>query len=382
MLLHAAPDRSPASPIVPSAPDNVVRAMHDDAVDAAFRQALDVGVSLHRHMVRARLVSARMVALQRSGKVGYHSASIGEEAAIVGAVLGMRETDWIFPGAREWYAALARGLPLGAYVHQAFGSTDDPAKGHAAPDHVPARQFHVVPPSGVVGAHLPQAVGAAWAARIAKQDVAALALFGAEVAESGDFHNALNFAGVFKAPAVFVCRSGPAKRIADRAVAYGLASARVDGGDALAVYTVVKAAVARATEGKGATLIEVIVPSVAGLTLLANDDHVLDSARVLDLGADDPLTRLGRVLTHESLDGRGAAAFADEVRAELDDAVSAAERAGAPPPTTIFDHVYAGVPAHLAAQRRMLLEAPRSDAEGATSSGGAGEAQPLQNRGG
>jgi TPP-dependent pyruvate/acetoin dehydrogenase alpha subunit len=286
-----------------------------------------------------------MVALQRRGTIGYHASSIGDEAAIVGSVLAMRPGDWVFPGAREWYAALARGLPLATYVHHAFGSAQDPAKGHSAPDHAPARSHHVVPPSGVVGAHLPQAVGAAWAAKIAREDVAVLALFGAEVAEGGDFHNALNFGGVFKTPVVFVGRAAQGKRLADRAVAYGLANAQVDGGDALAVYSVVKAALARATEGKGSTLVELVMPSFPELA--ARDDDAFASGDLVDLGAADPLTRLRRTV------GNADADIAD-VKRELDDAISAAERAGAPSPATIFENVYAGVPAHLAAQRRNL----------------------------
>jgi pyruvate dehydrogenase E1 component alpha subunit len=350
-MQHVAPPPTPSPPV----PPDVVRAMRGDSVEAPFRAALEHGALLHRHMVRARAISARMVALQRAGKIGYHTTSIGEEAAIVGAVLAMRSTDWIFPGAREWYAALARGLPLATYVHHAFGSAQDPARGHAAPDHVPAKKLHVVPPSGVIGAHLPQAVGAAWAAKIRREDVAALALFGAEVAEGGDFHNALNFAGVFKAPVVFVCRTGSGRASGtDRAVAYGLANARVDGGDALAVFTVVQAALARATEGKGATLVEVVSPVLPKLAALA-DDGVLESTDLLDLGAEDPLTRLRRVLVNASPEERSGA-IAEEARVELDEAILAAERAGAPAPATIFEHVFANVPAHLAAQKREMRD--------------------------
>ncbi len=351
-MQHTATDPSPAAPSAPATADDLVRALRDDGVDAAFRPALDLGAALYRHMVRARVVSARMVALQRAERVGFHTSSIGEEAAIVGSVLAMRETDWVFPGAREWYAALARGLPLATYIHHAFGSAEDPAKGHAAPDHAPARKVNVVPPSGVIGAHLPQAVGAAWAAKIKKENVAVLALFGAEVAEGGDFHNALNFAGVFKAPVVFVCRAKRGKRrIDDRAVAYGLASARVDGGDALAVLTVVKAALARATEGKGATLVEVVSPVLSKLASL--EDAALAGGDVLELGEDDPLTRLRRALAREKRIELGAQeTIAHDVGAELDAAIVAAERAGSPALATIFEDVYAGVPAHLAAQRR------------------------------
>ncbi len=308
------------------------------------------GTALYRHMVRARVISGRMVALQRRGAIGYHSASIGDEAAIVGAVLAMRPSDWIFPGAREWYAALARGMPLATYVHHAFGSAEDPAKGHSAPDHAPARTLHVVPPSGVVGAHLMQSVGVAWAAKIAREDVAVLTLFGAEVADGGDFHNAMNFAGVFKTPVVFVGRAFGDRRLADRAVAYGLANARVDGSDALAVFSVVRAALARATDGRGATLVEVTMPSFPELA--SREDAAFESGDLVDLGATDPVTRLRSALSG-GVDARG---HVDEVRRELDEAIAAAERAGAPLPATIFDHVYAGVPAHLAAQRRLLTD--------------------------
>ncbi len=310
---------------------------------------VDAKAVLLAHMVRARLVSARMVALQRSERIGFHTSSIGEEAAIVGAALAARAEDWVFPGAREWAAALVRGMPLGTYVHHAFGSANDPAIGHASPDHAPARAFRIVPPSGVLGAHLPQAVGAAWAAKVKKERVATVALFGAEVADGGDFHNAVNFAGVFKAPVVFVCRGPAAKRISDRGVAYGIATARVDGGDAVAVHAVVREALVRTAEGKGPTLIEAVSPVLPLLSTL--DDAALASGDVLDLGSADPIVRL--LASGGSGPGLSAIDVA-AIRAELDGAVAAAEAAGPPAPATLFDHVYAGMPAHLAAQRQKL----------------------------
>lgn len=278
--------------------------------------------ALLRHMVRARAVSVRMVALQQAGRVGYHASSIGDEAVVVAATLAAAEQDWLFPSMRDWAAALTRGMPLAKYVHHAFGSKEDPALGHAAPDHAPSRAFRVVPPSGVAGAHLPQAVGAAWAARTRKEPMRAIALFGAEALDTGDFHNALNFAGVFKAPVVFVCRAP----VAERAVAYGIASAKVDGGDALAVHEMVAAALQR----EGATIIEAIPP------------RFTDPANLRDLGPEDPISRLGGSPTDAAIEQ------------ELDAAIAAAEAAGPPPKSSLFDHVYAEVPAHLHAQARSL----------------------------
>lgn len=282
-------------------------------------------MDLLSHMVRARAVSARMVRLQRDGKIGYHASSIGDEAVIVGAAMAARAGDWLFPGGREWAAALVRGLPVETYVHHAFGSARDPALGHAAPDHAPARAFHVVPPSGIPGAHLPQGVGAAWAARTRKEDVAAIVLFGREAIDTGDFHNAMNFAGVMKAPVVFVCRAP----VADRAVAYGLASAVVDGGDARAVFAVVRAAIARG----GPTLIEAVPPALGDLAT---------QSELHDLGPEDPLRRMGAPASYAAIE------------AELDAAIAAAEAAGPPAASTIFDHVYAAVPPHLAVQRESV----------------------------
>ncbi|HVH41167.1 MAG TPA: thiamine pyrophosphate-dependent enzyme, partial [Labilithrix sp.] len=143
-------------------------------------------------------------------------------------------------------------------------------------------------------------------------------------------------------------------RVADRAVAYGLASARVDGGDALAVFSVVKAALARTTEGKGPTLIEAVSPVIDGLASL--DDEALASGDVLDLGESDPLVRLRRALALAKLVELGVEeSIAHDVRVELAGAITAAESAGPPAPSTIFEHVYAGVPAHLAAERQKLI---------------------------
>lgn len=328
----------------PSSADGLIHAVRSDGtVDAAFRSALEVGVSMYQHMVMLRLLSARMVELQRTEKIAFHSSSIGEEAAIVGAALAGRPNDWLFPSVREWGVAIVRGLPLATYLHHAFGSGADPAKGHSPPDHPPGRAVRVVPASGLPGAHVPQAVGGAWAAKIQKHDVATIALFGDSASAGGDLHNALNFAGVFKVPCVFVCREDgrvPASG-RSRETAYGLASARVDGSDPLAVLSVVRAALARAARGEGATLIDAVTTpsSVAG-------------AEVLSLGDSDPLVRFRRTLEREGLlDAAADEAIAKDVRARIDAAVSEAESAGPPARSTIFDDVYAQVPAHLAAQR-------------------------------
>jgi TPP-dependent pyruvate/acetoin dehydrogenase alpha subunit len=322
--------------------------------------ALADGLALYRHMVTLRLVSARMVDLQRSEKIAFHASCLGEEAVIAATAMAARDDDWVFPGTREWGAALVRGLPISAYVHHAFGSGADAAKGHSAPDHPPARKYRVAPASGIPGAHVTQAVGAAWAAKIKKHDVAALAIFGDAANSTGDLHNALNFAGVFKPACVFVCRQdgrAPSAHSDERAVAYGIAHARVDGSDALAVLTLVRAALARATLGNGATLIEATTRPLS--PVLPVETWQRGGAELLALGETDPLAVLRQVLQRESLlDTAADDAIARDVRAAIDAAVAEAERAGPPARSTIFDDVYAEVPAHLEAQKAQKESSP------------------------
>jgi TPP-dependent pyruvate/acetoin dehydrogenase alpha subunit len=319
----------------------------------------DFARSFYKHMVRLRLVSARMVELQRTEKIGFHASCLGEEAVVVGAAVGARESDWIFPGAREWGAAIVRGMPIQTYVHHAFGSALDPAKGRASPDHVPGRRWRIAPPSGVTGAHLPQAVGCSWAAKLAKDDVVALALFGEGATSTGDFHNAMNFAGVFKTPTVFVCRNNgraagtPASRqtksesFADKAIAYGIASVKIEGAHPLEVVSTIRAAVARAAEGRGATLVEIVTQPFTG----SLPDGFWVSA-ALGVGDSDPLVLLRHYLEREDILDHGENEnLVAEVRADIDAAVVVAERAGAPASATMFDDVFAEVPAHLARQK-------------------------------
>lgn len=329
--------------------------------DASRLDAADEARVLYRHMLTLRLLSARMVDLQRTSKVALHTSCLGEEAVIAAATLAARASDWVFPGAREWGAAIVRGLPIEAYVHHAFGTSHDAAKGHSAPDHPPARMYRVAPASGVAGAHVPQAVGAAWAAKIKKDDVATVAIFGDAANGTGDLHNALNFAGVFKPACVFVCRvDGRAPRPAiahDRAVAYGLASARVDGSDALAVLALVRAALARGSAGLGATLIEAETHPLT--PTLADEIWQRGGAELLALGEADPLVILRRVLERDKLlDAAADEALARDVRALIDAAVRAAEQAAPPARATIFDDVYAKVPAHLEAQKAQKESLP------------------------
>lgn len=345
----------------PAVPDPKAPEGAEPLAARARRDALAAAPAAFRHALRLRMVSARMVELQREGRVAFHAAVVGEELAVVATALAAREADWVFPGTREWGVAIVRGLPLATYFQHAFGTALDPAKGHSAPDHAPARAHRVAPASGVVGAHLPQAVGFAWAAKSRREEVATLAIFGDGATSTGDFHNAVNFAGVFRAPAVLVCRNNgragaaattrpmKAGSVAEKAVAYGVASARVSGEDPIEILAVVREALLRAAEGKGATLVEIVT----------HPPESLEGVDLFSLPGTDALASLRRALEESGrLDAAAVAVMRGEIAAEIDAAVAAAEKGAPPPPETLFDDVYAHVPAHLAAQRALASAHP------------------------
>src|SRR3954447_25819450 len=203
-LAAAVPTKHPRNPNDVLAP-GVIRVMRDDGtVDPALDPGLSDAelVSLYTTMVRVRILDDRLVALQRRGRIGFHIGSLGEEAAILGSAFAMREQDSIFPCYREFGAALLRGMPLQSYIDNMFGNQNDPVKGRQMPDHYTCKAAHFGSISSPIGTQITQAVGFAWGAKIKKDDLVAIVYFGDGATSSSEFHNGMNFAGVFKTPNV------------------------------------------------------------------------------------------------------------------------------------------------------------------------------------
>ncbi len=333
---------------------------------------------LYRAMLRLRSLgdSAAKLLLRAQSSAGLgHLGSLGEEAAILGSAYGMRDQDWIFPSHREVGAALLRGMPLQRYVDNLLGNADDPAKGRQRPEQLSWKQGRYASPSAARGTQITQAVGFAWAARIKRDDVAVLSYFGDGATSSSEFHNGLNFAGVFKAPVVFLCRNNgwahsvPTERqtgsatFAEKGIAYGIPSVRVDGNDLLAVIKVTQDAVARAARHEGPTLIEAMTYRVGGHS--AGDEprryrseEDLDAWRALD-----PIQRVRRHIERiQPWTDAHDEAIRAELEAELAAAVSVAEKTAPPSLRSLFEDVYATPPWHLVEQREALEKAPRPGA--------------------
>jgi len=327
---------------------------------------------LYKAMLRVRSLDERMTTLQRQGRIGFHLGSLGEEAAILGSAYAMRDQDWIFPGYRELGAALLRGMPIQRYVDNMLGNANDPARGRRRPDSYGWKAGRVNPISAASGAQITQAVGFAWAARMKRDDLAVLAYFGDGATSSNEFHNGLNFAGVFKAPVVFLCRnngwatSTPTERqtgsatFAEKGIAYGIPSVRVDGNDLLAVIKVTQDAVERAARGEGATLIEAMTYRMGAPN---SDDpraplaeEGLDAWRALD-----PIKRVRRHIERiQPWTDAHDKAIEVELAADLAAAFDLAENTPEPSLDSMFEDVFATPPWHLVEQREALKSVPRA----------------------
>lgn len=284
-------------------------------------------VALYRHALRARLLDDRLTVLSRAGRIGYHPDAQLAELVIVAAAAALAPTDWLFPTARDHAAALVRGASFGEYVDHAVGNIADKTAGHGTPGTYSSRALRIAPPSTQISQHLTHATGLAWAAKLRanpeREQVAVLALFSETAADAGDFHSAVNFAGVINAPIVFLCKTdgseapAPDVEVKAKSLAYGVHAEECTG-HALEVFEHVRAALDRARRGEGPTLLEVrISPS------------------------PDPLELLYRQLLQQgSIDELEDFAWRRDQMVEIDAALTAAFQKEAPSLGSIFDHVF------------------------------------------
>ncbi len=309
---------------------------------------------LYRLMVLNRTLDERMITLQRQGRIGFYIGSIGEEATVIGSACAMEDHDWIFPCYREHGAALARGMPLVTFLCDLLGNAGDAMRGRQMPCHEAWRPGRFTSISSPIATQVPQAVGAAWGARLKGEDMVAITYFGEGATSANDFHTGLNFAAVRKVPVVFVCRNNgwaisvPRERqtasetIAQKAIGYGMHGERVDGNDLLAVVAATRRARARAAAGEGPTLLECVTYRVEGHST-SDDPRAYRPAELVEpWRKKDPVLRMRRHLGHRGLlDDEGDARLRDELREELQRALKEAEAFPQKPPLeTLFTDVY------------------------------------------
>jgi len=334
------------------------------AVEAGYRLEGADALRLYRAMLRIRTVDERMMTLQRQGRIGFYGACTGQEAAYLPVAMALEPTDWIFQALRESSAMLLRGFPLVPYLAQVFGNSLDETKGRQMPSHPASRSVNQVSWGSCIGTQLPQAVGAAMAAKLRGDKAVMLACMGDGATSSADFHTAMNFAGVFKAPVVFLCQNNhwaisistkgqtASESYAIKAVAYGIPGVKVDGNDARAVYAAAKEAIERARSGGGPTLIEAETYRMGAHSSSDDPTRYRDQAEVDAWAQRDPIERFYRELVADGIwDEAKEKALREELLAEVNQAIAVAEAAPEPGIETLFDDVYAKLPWNLQEQK-------------------------------
>jgi pyruvate dehydrogenase E1 component alpha subunit len=315
---------------------------------------------IYSEMLRLHLLDQRMLTLQRQGRIGFYGTATGEEAAIIGSAYALRLDDWIFPALRQGGAALLRGYPLVEYISQCMGNALDGTKGRQMPSHYCYRKANFVSWSSCIGTQIPHAVGAAWAMKLQGKDSVAIAYLGDGATSEGDFHVAMNFAGVFSVPVIFFCQNNQwsisvnikqqtaSESIAVKAVAYGFGGVRVDGNDVLAVYQATQEAVRKARNGEGPTLVEAVTYRMGAHS--SSDDPRLyrDENEVEEWRRRDPVNRLLKYLQQQGYwSVKEQQALEERLNQEILDAVAEAEKAGPPSVTSLFEDVFAEIPPNL-----------------------------------
>ena len=275
-------------------------------------------VDIQRRLLTARIVDEKLLSLQRQGRMPAYYQSSGQEAA-VGAALALAPTDWIFTAYRELPFWIARDMPLRSAAGFWLGIPDDD-------DIWDVHGYRITRLNATIGTHLPHAVGFGYASRLRGEDTVSMVIFGDGATSESDFHAAMNFAGVWKTPTVFLCqnnqvaqsttvdRQTAAETLAHKAQAYGFPGIRVDGMDPLAMYEATSEAVERARHGRGPTFIEMHTYRYAphstydGTPVYRTDD---EEAR---WRAQDPILRMRTFLVNKGL---WDPAIEDELRSSL-----------------------------------------------------------------
>jgi pyruvate dehydrogenase E1 component alpha subunit len=319
-------------------------------------------VELMTRMVYTRVLDQRSISLNRQGRLGFYAPTAGQEASQLASHFALNKEDWILPGYRDVPQIIWHGLPL----DKAFLFS----RGHFIGNQVP-EGVNVLAPQIIIGAQYIQAAGVALGLKKRGKDNVAITYTGDGGTSQGDFYEGINFAGAFKAPAIFIIQNNQfaistprelqtaAKTLAQKGIAAGIPSVLVDGMDALAVYKVTKDARDRAVAGEGPTLIETMTYRYGPHTMAGDDPtRYRTSDTDNEWAAKDPLVRFRTFLEAKGLWSQEAEeAVIERAKEEIKEAIKLADQAPKQKVTELIENMFVGdMPANLKEQHAIYKE--------------------------
>lgn len=327
----------------------------------------DTLISFYRAMMLTRLFDEKAIALQRTGRLGTFASSLGQEAVGVGVASAMRDGDVLLPSFREQSAMFWRGVTMTELL--TYWGGDERGSNFSGP----REDFPICIP---VASQFPHAVGVALAMRLRAEDRVAVAIGGDGATSKGDFYEAMNIAGVWQLPVVFVINNNQwaisvprraqsaAETLAQKAIAAGIAGEQADGNDVIAVHDATARALARARRGEGPTVIEAITYRLSDHTTADDARRYRADSEVSAQWQQEPIARLRAYLVAQEAWGKETElALMSRCREDIEKAVAAYLSAAPAPATDMLDYLHADLPKALAGQRAALAQS-RSNIHG------------------
>lgn len=317
-------------------------------------------LKMYRSMLLGRRFDERMLDLQRQGRIGTFPPIKGQEAAQIGSVALLRDSDWLAPSFRETAAEIMRGRSLESILLYYNGFNEGTVLPEGQKD---------LPMAVPVGSQILHAVGVGWAAKYRQTDEVVMTFFGDGATSEGDFHEGMNCAAVYQVPVVFICQNNQwaisipvakqthSETLAQKALAYGMPGIQVDGNDILAVYAATQEAVDRARKGGGPTLIECVTYRIMMHTTSDDPKKYRSEEEVERWKQRDPLIRYRNYLVKKSiLSETQFQTLDEEIKQQIQTAIDRAEKQMQElgNPLDLFDHLYADLPPHLRTQKEAL----------------------------
>lgn len=300
---------------------------------------------MYRFMVLSRFFNDKILKLQRQGRLGTLASLRGQEAGQIGSAYALQPDDMMFPSFREHGVFLTRGLPMSGMLMAMAGDE----RGQKLPEGSPNFMMSVP-----VGTQLLHAVGFAWGMKMKKKKTATIVYFGDGATSEGDFHEAMNFAGTFQAPVVFLnqnnqwaisvprTRQSRSETLAQKAISYGFKGIQVDGNDVFAVYRATKEALENARSGKGPTFIEAYTYRMDDHTTADAAIRYRDQKEVDAWAKKDPIERLRKYMEKKKIwSKKDEEKLIVTCTADIEKAVAEAEGVPPPDPMEMFTSMYA-----------------------------------------